>query len=691
MMFFTEQINYLFNCGEGTQRLCQEHRCRLSKMDHIFLTSLNWKNVGGLVGLILTAQDNGVSHVNIHAPEGIETFVDTVKSFISLNNMKISYPSITTSEPFKDNIMTIHYVPLTKSLKDTEENIDENQYELNTNGKRLTNSETSMENYINTGKRIKIAPEVVCYICEVHPKRGKLLIDKCLEYGIEAGPERRLLKDGGSITKEDGTVIESKDVCEPDGPKTTFIVIECPNEEYINSLVNHPAFSKYQQPIIKEENEICAIFHFTPEEIYNDVRYQNWIEKFPFETEHIIFNEDNTCMSSEAVHKNQYLLHMLHSEIFPLLSTDCFKENKKTKSDYIHRARALQTIKVRPVLEALVTTDIHQRQSVYLQELYKIPDIEDKLKELKIAIDAKKEELNLTNTSDYPKIVMLGTGCSVPSKVRNTSGILLRIDEGTSILLDCGEGTLGQIIRFYGYSECDQILRTIKAIYVSHIHADHHLGLIGILLRRKKLTNDKLFLLVPTQIMSWLNFYNNRFQCISDQYALINNYDLYLNACQLSTSFQLTLYKTLNVKDINTIFVNHCKYAYGIAITLKDDKKIVYSGDTMFCRNLITLGQNCDLLIHEATMDDGRESLAKRKLHSTTSEAINAGKHMNAKFTLLTHFSQRYSKIPAIPEQGLNVGLAYDFMEIKLPQLPLLPLFYPSLKVMFEVYNKVEN
>lgn len=111
----------------------------------------------------------------------------------------------------------------------------------------------------------------------------------------------------------------------------------------------------------------------------------------------------------------------------------------------------------------------------------------------------------------------------------------------------------------------------------------------------------------------------------------------------------------------------------------------------MFCPNLIKLGENCDLLIHEATMDDGRESMAKRKLHSTTSEAIKAGKCMNAKFTLLTHFSQRYSKIPALPKEEANVGLSYDYMEVKLPQLPLLPLFYPCLKVMFSAYNKVAD
>lgn len=126
-------------------------------------------------------------------------------------------------------------------------------------------------------------------------------------------------------------------------------------------------------------------------------------------------------------------------------------------------------------------------------------------------------------------------------------------------------------------------------------------------------------------------------------------------------------------------------------LTIHNLKCIYFSGDTIFCQNLITLGQNCDLLIHEATMEDGLEKLAKSKLHSTTSQAINAGKFMNAKFILLTHFSQRYSKIPSIPDKEINVGLAYDFMEFKLPQLPLLPLFYPCIKVMFNEYNKVMN
>lgn len=57
---------------------------------------------------------------------------------------------------------------------------------------------------------------------------------------------------------------------------------------------------------------------------------------------------------------------------------------------------------------------------------------------------------------------MLGTGSSIPNKVRNTSGMLLQIDEERSIILDCGEGTLGQLYRFFGEPEIYNVLKTIK-------------------------------------------------------------------------------------------------------------------------------------------------------------------------------------------------------------------------------------
>lgn len=63
---FTDQTRYLFNCGEGTQRLAHEHKMKLAKLEHIFLTSNSWENTGGLPGVALTIQDIGVPEITLH-------------------------------------------------------------------------------------------------------------------------------------------------------------------------------------------------------------------------------------------------------------------------------------------------------------------------------------------------------------------------------------------------------------------------------------------------------------------------------------------------------------------------------------------------------------------------------------------------------------------------------------------------
>lgn len=55
--------------------------------------------------------------------------------------------------------------------------------------------------------------------------------------------------------------------------------------------------------------------------------------------------------------------------------------------------------------------------------------------------------------------------------------ILSNFSEDTCVLMDVGEGTVGQIVRFYG-DDAAHIFRKLKAVYISHLHADHHIGRI---------------------------------------------------------------------------------------------------------------------------------------------------------------------------------------------------------------------
>lgn len=72
-------------------------------------------------------------------------------------------------------------------------------------------------------------------------------------------------------------------------------------------------------------------------------------------------------------------------------------------------------------------------------------------------------------------MVFLGTTSAIPLKERNVTGILVRRSQTESFILDCGEGTALQLQRRFG-DEANQVFRSIKFIFISHNHTDHHIG-----------------------------------------------------------------------------------------------------------------------------------------------------------------------------------------------------------------------
>lgn len=73
------------------------------------------------------------------------------------------------------------------------------------------------------------------------------------------------------------------------------------------------------------------------------------------------------------------------------------------------------------------------------------------------------------------------------------------------------------------------------------------------------------------------------------------------------------------------------------------------------------------------------------KNHSTTMEAIEVGNSAGAYRILLTHFSQRYPKIPVFDETHMHkTCIAFDMMSINIADLPVLPKALPYLKLLFK-------
>lgn len=141
---------------------------------------------------------------------------------------------------------------------------------------------------------------------------------------------------------------------------------------------------------------------------------------------------------------------------------------------------------------------------------------------------------------------------------------------------------------------------------------------------------------------------------------------------------------------MKTCRVNHFRKSYALAMEFSyqnGDKnemfKLAYSGDTGLCDAFVKLGHEADLLIHEATFQNELNDSAINTRHSTISMALQQSKRMRAKFTILTHFSSRYHILPYITEKLDKTGIAFDYMEVTLDDLPKIESLYEEYKNAF--------
>ena len=150
--------------------------------------------------------------------------------------------------------------------------------------------------------------------------------------------------------------------------------------------------------------------------------------------------------------------------------------------------------------------------------------------------------------------------------------------------------------------------------------------------------------------------------------------------------FETMQAEKVGLTSIQACPVEHCNGALAVVLTFPNGFKVAYSGDCRPSDQFAAIGKGATLLIHEATFDDELQGDAYAKKHSTTSEALAVGKKMEARRILLTHFSQRYQKIPVMDSHGGKdqvAIVAFDYMRVKIGDFAKLDAFKPALMKLY--------
>ncbi len=123
------------------------------------------------------------------------------------------------------------------------------------------------ENEVSPSSKAALA-----YLCRLHPKQGTLMAEKCVECGVPPGPLYGKLKAGMDVTLPNGKVVLASDVRTPDDPGPTFLVVECPNESYLENFVIEPQLTRLQKRNgASELDSPKVVIHFTPAEVSKNI------------------------------------------------------------------------------------------------------------------------------------------------------------------------------------------------------------------------------------------------------------------------------------------------------------------------------------------------------------------------------------------------------------------------------------
>jgi ribonuclease Z len=262
-------------------------------------------------------------------------------------------------------------------------------------------------------------------------------------------------------------------------------------------------------------------------------------------------------------------------------------------------------------------------------------------------------------------LFFVGTAGSVPTARRGLPALLLRRG-ADRILFDCGEGTQRQLLRSVG-------LMDLTDVFITHFHADHWLGLPGMLktfdlrAREKPLTiygPPGLAKLLASMRHVWggIGYHVEiveladddvveRDEYVIEPFPVVHRGAAYGYAVvedDRPGRFDAALAERLGVQpgpDFGRLQRGEVVGGVRPEQVIGEDRpgrKLVISGDTAPCDLLVEVAHGADLLVHEATFTREEAERARETQHSTAEQAAKAALEAEVRMLALVHLSTRY-------------------------------------------------
>jgi ribonuclease Z len=268
-------------------------------------------------------------------------------------------------------------------------------------------------------------------------------------------------------------------------------------------------------------------------------------------------------------------------------------------------------------------------------------------------------------------LVFLGTSGSAPTAQRAPSALLLRRG-GERLLFDCGEGTQRQLLR------SSVGLIELREVFVSHFHADHYLGLPG-MLKTFSLRGRELPLTVygPPGLNELFAALRRIFGKLTYELELV---ELRPGDVLERGDYNLVTFPVAHaVQSLGFALVEHPRpgrfdveaadalgvpsgperglLQAGESVTLDDGtvvtpdevlgsarpgRKVVLSGDTAPSATVLEAARGAEVLVHEATFLEEERERAQETGHATALDAAEIAREAEVGLLALTHLSNRY-------------------------------------------------